>query len=933
MKKYVLDMDKYAAKAREAAAEGQVLLKNTNAVLPLKAGTEVAVFGRIQNHYYKSGTGSGGMVNVNRVVGIMEALDECDSLKVNGRLREAYAEWEKEHPYDEGKGWGGEPWSQAEMELDPSLVEAVAKETDTALVIIGRTAGEDRDNANAPGAYLLSEAEEAMMKVVRRSFPKMIVVLNVGNIIDMKFVEQYNPDAVLYAWQGGMLGGYGTVDVLAGKVNPSGHLTDTIAYDITDYPSNNDFGDPIRNFYREDIYVGYRYFESIAKEKVQYPFGYGLSYTKFEQALAECTGNGERTDIKVKVKNVGEMAGKQVLQLYVASPSGKLAKPAVTLLDFAKTKNLSPSEEQEISLSASLRDMCSYDETGVTGYPSALVLETGVYTFYVGENVRDIVPVGSMELKETKCVEQLRQAMAPTIPFERIRIVEDEKGTRIVTEDVPLRSAETKERKRTVVKEITFTGDKGYKLSDVKDGKVTIEEFVAQFTDDDLTCIVRGEGMGSPKVTAGTASAFGGVNQHLKEMQIPCACCDDGPSGMRLDSGAKAFSLPNGTLLACTFNTQLVQELYAFTGVEMIKNKVDCLLGPGMNIHRHPLNGRNFEYFSEDPVVTGRIGGAIFRGLQSAGVTGVAKHFCANNQETNRHHMENVVSERALREIYLKGFEIAVKESGADAIMTTYGCVNGLWTAGNYDLNTTILREEWGFDGVVMSDWWAQINEEGAKPSKTNFAAMVRAQNDMYMVCSDSSVNSSGDNTMEALKEGKLSRGELQRCAMNICRFLLHTHAYTRLVEEETVEVTGNTEDGIGEQEDAVYYKIEGELIINLENVATARGKSFSFGLESEVPGEYSVEIIARSKYDNELAQIPIALFNGGLPDATFTYNGGCTEWTAEKRMTLLMAKYTIMRMDFMQTGLELKEVRIKLNRHAKDVPEMAWFFDSEKRV
>ena len=272
--------------------------------------------------------------------------------------------------------------------------------------------------------------------------------------------------------------------------------------------------------------------------------------------------------------------------------------------------------------------------------------------------------------------------------------------------------------------------------------KGKIEDFVAQMTDYDLVCIIRGEGMGSPKVTPGTASAFGGVAPHLKDMGIPCACCADGPSGIRIDTGTKAFSLPNGTLIASTFNTVLTEQLFELLGYEMEKNKVDSILGPGMNIHRHPLNGRNFEYFSEDPVLTGRLASAELKGLRKAGVTGTLKHFCGNNQETHRHEIDSVISERALREIYLKGFEIAVKEGKASSIMTTYGAVNGVWTAGRYDLNTTILREEWNFSGVVMTDWWANINETGNPPDKKNFAAMVRSQNDLYMVCSDSSTNS-----------------------------------------------------------------------------------------------------------------------------------------------------------------------------------------------
>ena len=257
--------------------------------------------------------------------------------------------------------------------------------------------------------------------------------------------------------------------------------------------------------------------------------------------------------------------------------------------------------------------------------------------------------------------------------------------------------------------------------------------------------------MCSPKATPGIASAFGGVTDSLKAFGIPVAGCSDGPSGIRMDCGTIAFSLPNGTLLACTFNPELVEQLYEMEGMELRKNQIDTLLGPGMNIHRNPLNGRNFEYFSEDPCVAGTMAAAQLKGMGKYGVTGTIKHFAGNNQEFKRHDANGVVSERALREIYLKGFEIAVKEGHAYSIMSTYGPINGIWTAGSYDLLTTILRKDWGYQGMVMTDWWAKMNEEGEEGSQSNTIPMVRAQNDVYMVVSDSASNSANDNTMEGL--------------------------------------------------------------------------------------------------------------------------------------------------------------------------------------
>lgn len=294
MEDRVLDWAVYEKTAREMAAEGLVLLKNDNKALPLKQGETVSVFGRMQNHYYKSGTGSGGMVNVARVVGILDALNECKDVNVNQKLAETYAAWDKEHPVELGLGWGQEPWSQAEMPVTDELVQEAAGESDSAIVIIARTAGEDKDNTLEKGAFMLTDIETDMLRLVRENFQKMVVLLNVGGLIDMSFLDTISPDACMYVWQGGMVGGYGVADVLVGDVSPSGKLTDTIAYDIKDYPAYDNFGGEERNFYAEDIYVGYRYFETFAKDKVRYPFGYGLSYTDFKIGVKHASMDFEK---------------------------------------------------------------------------------------------------------------------------------------------------------------------------------------------------------------------------------------------------------------------------------------------------------------------------------------------------------------------------------------------------------------------------------------------------------------------------------------------------------------------------------------------------------------------------------------------------------------------------------------------------------------
>ena len=924
MKKFTLDFDKYVETARRAVAEGQVLLKNENNVLPLPENTQIALFGRIQFHYYKSGTGSGGMVNVDKVTGILEALLESEKVSVNETLLKVYREWEKNHPFDGGIGWGNEPWCQEEMPLDGEVVEKVAKETDTAIVIIGRTAGEDQDNLNHPGSYLLTETEEQMLEMVRNHFAKMIVVLNVGNIIDMSFEDKYKPDAVLYAWQGGMIGGYGTVDVLTGVVSPCGKLTDTIAYNVEDYPSDENFGNLDRDFYEEDIYVGYRYFETGAKEKVRYPFGYGLSYTTFEIEPKGFVSDEEKAVITCTVTNTGAYKGKEVVQIYASLPQGKLGKPFMNLAGFAKTGELAPGESETVTVTVPLYTIASYDETRLTGFASSYVLEEGTYMFFAGNSVRNVKEAGRFVITETKQLVQLSQALAPVLAFQRMKpVIEADGSVSFKKEEVPLRVKNPMQKRLELLpEEIPYTGDKGYLLADVKTGKVSMEEFIAQFSDEDLSCIIRGEGMGSPRVTPGTASAFGGVSENLKNFGIPCGCCSDGPSGMRLDSGMKAFSLPNGTLLASTFNEALVEDLYEFTGIEMVKNKVDTLLGPGMNIHRHPLNGRNFEYFSEDPLLTGKMAAAMVRGMQRAGVTGTAKHFCGNNQELCRNKIDSVISERALREIYLKGFEIAVKEGNEDSIMTTYGAVNGLWTAGSYDLNTTILRGEWGFTGIVMTDWWAKMNDEGGEATITNYAAMAKAQNDLYMVCAEGAKNCAGDNTLSSLEEGTLTRAELQRNAMNICNFLLHTYALERMMGiNAEVEVLGNDEAAMQDNEEVIYYKVDQETEISLEHIETGKDTTYLFALDLEHLGGYKVEITAKSDL-SELAQLPVTLIFQGIPMAVFTFQGTGGKWDCVQKKMLLHNKYSVLKLYFAQNGLQAKSIKFTFDKSINEIPD-----------
>ncbi len=912
--KYTLDWKEYANTARQMVAEGCVLLKNDRNALPLEEGECVSVFGRIQFDYYKSGTGSGGMVNTPYVVNILDGLKNSGKVSFNEELLSLYREWIKENPFDQGVGWAQEPWCQKEMPLTETLVKEAAKKSRAAIIVIGRSAGEDKDNSATQGSYLLTKQEEEMLALVCSNFARSIVVLNVGSIIDMKWVEKYQPAAVMYIWQGGMEGGNGIADVLTGKVSPSGKLSDTIAYDINDYPSTADFGDLEKNYYTEDIYVGYRYFETGAREKVLYPFGFGLSYTEFAYENCFFQVEGQKISLKVKVTNIGTVAGKESIQIYGCPPQGKLFKPLRNLLRFMKTKELQPGEEQIVETDFSISELASFDEDGRTGHKSCYVLEAGVYEILAGSSVRNTKSAGSVTLDQLVVTQQCQEACAPVKPFQALsfKLLSDGKIVKQKRE-VALREINLLDRinqNRPVAK--ACAGDLGYKLSDVKDGKVPLDEFLSQLTDEDLVHMTRAEGMCSSKVTPGIAGAFGGITDRLKGFGIPAAGCADGPSGIRMDCGTMAFSHPNGTLIACSFNTELTEKLYEFEGSELRKNGIDTLLGPGINIHRNPLNGRNFEYFSEDPYLTGAMAVAQLKGMHKYGVTGTIKHFACNNQELGRHTADAIVSERALREIYLKAYELCVKEAGAYCIMSTYGPMNGIWTGSNYDLLTTILRNEWGFDGIVMTDWWARLNEEGEDGCRENTTPMVRAQNDLYMVCGDAIRNTNQDNTETGLAEGKITRGELIRNAANICRVIMKFPVMDAFLGKQD-EIT---EVNVPESKTAPVIiqpsaKLITETVLDISGLLTEAGSHNQYAVHIPHRGNYRCKIRMKSDL-GEVAQMSLIISLNNHPMASMTINGTKGQWIEKEfAFDIFGAVDNYIDFYFAQSGIIVDEIVI----------------------
>lgn len=759
---------------RRAAADGAVMLEN-NGILPLKGGTRVALFGitGYESHYV--GYGSGGDVNRPYAVSFADGIKNCDRLTLDPTIESIYREWNKKNPINNGF-WGHWPFYFPEMPLDNTTVENARNKNEVAVAVIGRAAGESRDCKLQKGSYYLADDEIAMLDALAEEFDDIVILLNIGGIFDMSWIEKYKKviGAILIVWQGGMEGGNATADLLCGKAYPSGRLTDTIAKRYENYPSSANFGGKDFNEYKEDIYVGYRYFETFAKSKVLYPFGYGLGYTEFEISANTVEKSNDKFIFNVSVKNIGNTIGREVVQLYLSKPCGKLGNPEKILVAFVKTAELKSGESETIELIVETNQLASYDES-----KSAYIIESGKYEFFLGKSIRENEAVFTFDQAEGEIDCQCVQASAPIENLEVMSACEYN-GKRIIKN----RKARTKEYdlgKRileNLPEEIPQTGDKGFKLADVKSGKITMEQFVAQLSNNELEAISRGDYvMNSPLGAKGNAGAFGGVLQSLRAKGIKPVITTDGPSGIRLS--ACCSLLPIGTLLACSFDPQLVEKVYSAVADEMFAKGSDVLLAPGMNIHRNPLCGRNFEYYSEDPYLTGKIAAAAVKGIQSHGASACPKHFACNNQEFRRNMNDSRLSERALREIYLKGFEICVREARPKNIMTSYNRINSVYGHYNYELCTAILRNEWGYKGNVITDWWMKNEKSPEFPLIRNQAYRVRAQVDVLMPGGGRIPRRKPDGTLlESLgKEDGITLGELQRTACNVLRAVIDSNA------------------------------------------------------------------------------------------------------------------------------------------------------------
>ena len=639
------------------------------------------------------------------------------------------------------------------------------------------------------GDFCLSIKEKEMVDTVKASFKNVIVILNVGGMVDTSwFAYDDQIQSALLALQGGMEGGLAAAELLVGDGNPSGKTVDTFAKSLDDYPSTYNFHES-RDYvdYTDDIYVGYRYFETIpgAAEKVVYPFGYGLSYTTFDvetvsagvvnSNCTSCTTTAGLTDAdidieagklyaKVRVTNTGKFSGKEVVQVYIAKPQGKLGKPAKELVAFEKTRDLQPGESQLITLTWEINDMASYDDLGKVK-KSAYVLEAGSYDIYVGTSVRDVTKADySYILNHDVITEQLSAKLIPTsLPkrmlsdgsYEALPQSEPVDTDYSAIGNIDPALTEGVGPGQRAIPYYRFADgmakNSSHDIMDVVEGRITLDEFVSELSIDDLIHLLGGQ------PNTGVANTFGIGN--MPEYGIPSVMTADGPAGVRIapEVGICTTAFPCSTLLACTWNPDVLEAVGRAGGEELKENNLALWLTPAICIHRSPLCGRNFEYYSEDPFVTGKLAGAMVRGIQSNNVGATLKHFALNNKETNRKNSDSRVSERAAREIYLKAFEMIVKNDNPWAIMSSYNMINGYRASESEDLLTGILRDEWGYEGMVTTDWWTC--GEHYKETK--------AGNDLKMG------NGYPDRVKKAYDKGAISRSEMETSVKRILRLIL----------------------------------------------------------------------------------------------------------------------------------------------------------------
>lgn len=764
--KRVTASDKHISLSRKAASEGIVLLKNLNDALPITNGETVALFGKATIEYIKGGGGSGD-VHCPYIKNIFDGFCEKENenkVSVYKPLADFYKAYVKKESVNvltqeqinarwdivnnmefctERDDMTYDTFAAMhvkEAEVPDELIVSASENARTAIITLSRFSAEGVDRRPIKSDYYLSDLEMNLIDRCCGLFNKVIIIINSGAVIDCEyFAENDKISAVLFAWQGGMEGGSAIADIICGDVNPSGKLSDTIIKSYDCSPTKNDFWECFDHLdYSDDIYVGYRYYETIpdAQDFVRYPFGFGLSYTDFRITDTLCFEHNNKIIVTANVTNIGNRAGKEVLQVYHKAPQGLLGKPNKVLSAFAKTKLLAPGETETLLLSFCIKSMSSFDDLGKI-CKSAYILEKGSYEFYIGTSVRDSIKTDFVyTVNEDIITEKLNSNCKP---FKLIkRLLSDGSFENLPVAEPEYRYAQIQPTNNKAPEEIV--------KFNCADEKISMEEFVKQLTIDELCFLVGGQ----PPTGVANTGCFGG----LKRLDIPAVPTADGPAGLRLEpeTGIPTTAWPCATLLACSWNMQLIEEVGAAGGAELRENNLGVWLAPALNIHRDPLCGRNFEYYSEDPLLAGKCAAAAVKGIQSQKVAVSIKHFACNSKEANRFACDSRLSERALREIYLKGFEICVKEADPYTVMSSYNLINGLHTSESYELLTDILRNEWGFKGMVVTDWGV----------KNRPVIEVKAGNDMKMHCGYP------DELLEAVNCGELTRAELELCVTRI---------------------------------------------------------------------------------------------------------------------------------------------------------------------
>ena len=844
--------------SKEAAEEGMVLLENENQALPLSQGSKAALFGTGSYGTIKGGTGSGDVYN-RYTISVYDALTSTynisnmawwgEYLKTFEEKKAQAAEEKKDNDYvkyTQGRFGGADSFLAIDQALTQSdMDKAKAGGVTTAFYTVSRVSGEGADRTIGKGDYELSEVEYNNIKLIAKNFDKCVVLLNVGGVVDTKFFSEIEGvDGLVLMSQAGMEGGNALADILTGKTTPSGKLTDTWAKNYSDYPAattigDND-GDNKQEDYKEGIYVGYRYFDTFNITPA-YEFGYGKSYTSFDVEPLTVAADENNVSVTVNVTNTGDTySGKEVVEVYFSAPDGSIEKPYQELAGFAKTDNLAPGESQKLTVTYKTTEMSSYDEA-----KAAYVMEDGDYIVRVGDSSRNTKVAGVLTLDKDVVTEQLsnqltldknwkdlsktgktpysykdeaaqiKAAARIALPSAKIKTennaskIDEKKVTTYLTADA---AKDYKAAENEVVETVDAV-PANTKLIDVYDGKVSMESFVASLDDTQLANLANGiSGASTSGDTWGAdansvTGAAGETSQlYFNSLGIPNTVEADGPAGIRVtaettDKDGNAVynyctAFPIGTLLAQTWNTDLVNRVGKAIGEEMVEIGVTLWLAPGMNIHRNPLCGRNFEYYSEDPALTGYVGSAITAGVQSNKGVGVTiKHYITNNQETNRSAVNTSVSERTLREIYLKGFEMVVKSAQPMAIMSSYNKVNGTYACENFDLLTSVPRGEWGFDGMVMTDWGAgnRAGVDTMMHAGNDLVMPGRTQDRMIAALQGNPVGTTADPNLDKA----LVRGDIQKCVSRVLTMIMRSSQFGKMNSKVDVKAHTETYDNL----------------------------------------------------------------------------------------------------------------------------------------